>query len=156
MSSWAIVSYPGLRAATLRSRRAFKYSVCWSYGSAANCTNSIGCCSSKKSAGSASLGSGAGEGCNLNYAIRKETASASIWLDALDSALASIGRFAPDTLLVSLGVDAFHKDPFGGLGLIDTDFRAVGSRAAALGLPTLFVMRAFGGSDYCGSVEHFG
>ena len=57
-------------------------------------------------------GAGAGEGYNLNLAIHKETASASIWLEALDAALDSIRGFAPDTLLVSLGVDAFHKDPF--------------------------------------------
>lgn len=85
-------------------------------------------------------GKGAGEGCNLNLAIRKEMASASVWLEALESALASIRDFAPDTVLVSLGVDAFHKDPFGGLGLIDDDFRQIGVRVAALGLPTLFVM----------------
>lgn len=85
-------------------------------------------------------GAGAGEGFNLNLAIRKGTASASIWLEALDSALGSISDFAPDTLLVSLGVDAFHKDPFGGLGLINEDFRQIGARVAALGLPTLFVM----------------
>lgn len=85
-------------------------------------------------------GQGDGEGCNLNLAIRKETASAGLWLDALDSALLSIRDFAPDALFVSLGVDAFHKDPFGGLGLINDDFRAMGSRVAALGLPVLFVM----------------
>lgn len=85
-------------------------------------------------------GRGNGKGCNLNFAIRKETASANVWLEALDSALASIREYAPDTVLVSLGVDAFHKDPFGGLGLIDEDFRQVGVRVAALGLPTLFVM----------------
>ena len=85
-------------------------------------------------------GKGAGEGCNLNLAIRKETASASLWLEALDSALASINDYTPELLLVSLGVDAFHKDPFGGLGLIDDDFREIGSRVAALGTSTLFVM----------------
>ena len=86
------------------------------------------------------IGRGAGEGCNVNLAIRKETASASIWLEALNSALASIRAFAPDMVLVSLGVDAFHKDPFGGLGLINDDFHQIGARIAALRLPTLFVM----------------
>ena len=85
-------------------------------------------------------GGGDGDGTNLNLAIRKEEGSSAKWLAALDEGLAAIQKFGAEVVLVSLGVDAFEKDPFGGLGLATADYDVIGQRIAALGRPTLFVM----------------
>ena len=47
--------------------------------------------------------------------------------------------FAPDVLVVSLGVDTYEKDPISYFKL-KSDFRDYGARIAKLKLPTLFVM----------------
>jgi acetoin utilization deacetylase AcuC-like enzyme len=51
-----------------------------------------------------------------------------------------VADYAPDVLLVSLGVDTFKEDPISKFRLESDDFTAYGARIAALGLPTLFVM----------------
>ena len=48
--------------------------------------------------------------------------------------------FAPDVLVVSLGVDTYEKDPISYFKLKSEDFRDYGRRIAKLKLPTLFVM----------------
>ena len=44
------------------------------------------------------------------------------------------------SLIVSLGVDTFEKDPISRFKLKSEDYPKIGRRIAALGLPTLFVM----------------
>ena len=58
----------------------------------------------------------------------------------LDTALAAIGRFAPEALVVSLGVDAFAGDPISKFRLQTSDFGRLGVRLRQVGLPTLFVL----------------
>ena len=53
---------------------------------------------------------------------------------------AKIADYAPDVLLVSLGVDTFKDDPISRFRLESADFTTYGARIAELGLPTLFVM----------------
>lgn len=48
--------------------------------------------------------------------------------------------YAPDVLLVSLGVDTYKNDPISQFKLDHEHFTRMGERIAALGLPTLFVM----------------
>ncbi len=84
-------------------------------------------------------GAGAGEGCNVNYPLPWGTGFAA-WAEALEDALRRVAAFAPDVLLVSLGVDTFKDDPISRFKLESPDFGACGARIAALGLPTLFVM----------------
>ena len=61
------------------------------------------------------------------------------YLDALDGALERIEAFAPGHLVLSLGLDIYRLDPLGDFDLDLDDFARIGSRIAALHLPTLVV-----------------
>ncbi len=84
-------------------------------------------------------GEGAGAGFNLNYPLRWGTGF-DLWGAALDHACARIADYGPDALVVSLGVDTFEADPISQFRLQSEDYLKIGSRIAALGRPTLFVM----------------
>jgi acetoin utilization deacetylase AcuC-like enzyme len=84
-------------------------------------------------------GAGEGEGCNHNLPLPRGT-DWTTWSDALNQAERMIAAFAPDVLVVSLGVDALDGDPLCGFRLKTDDFRRMGARLGRLGLPTLFVM----------------
>ncbi len=63
------------------------------------------------------------------------------WRDyavALRQGLARIHAFAPDILLVSLGLDTFEDDPIARFKLTRSDYFRMGGEIAALKLPTLF------------------
>jgi len=62
------------------------------------------------------------------------------WLAALEHACDQVTAFAPQTLVVSLGVDAFRDDPLGGLQVDEAGFSALGARLAQLRLPTVFLL----------------
>ena len=49
-------------------------------------------------------------------------------------------NFAPDALVISLGVDTFKDDPISFFKLDSDDFVRYGETIGQLGLPTLFVM----------------
>ncbi|MGV7211077.1 histone deacetylase family protein [Oxalobacteraceae bacterium A2-2] len=83
-------------------------------------------------------GAGAGLGCNLNLPLAAGT-SASAWFAALETACIRIGSFAPDALVVSLGVDTFAGDPLSRFALQSADYLKVGERLAWLNLPTAFI-----------------
>ena len=85
------------------------------------------------------VGQGAGEGFNLNFPLPPGTPYG-VWAEALDAGLKRIGEFAPDALVVSLGVDTFENDPISFFKLTSEDFKDYGARIAKLALPTLFVM----------------
>ena len=84
-------------------------------------------------------GRGKGEGFNHNYPMMPGTSYAT-WSQALADACQKIGNFAPDALVVSLGVDTFEHDPISFFKLTSDDFKRYGSMIAELKLPTLFVM----------------
>ncbi len=84
-------------------------------------------------------GEGAGEGFNHNYPMPFRTAWED-WGASLDDACDKLSSFAPDVVVVSLGVDTFEKDPISKFKLKSADYPKIGRRIAALGLPTLFVM----------------
>jgi acetoin utilization deacetylase AcuC-like enzyme len=83
-------------------------------------------------------GAGAGLGANLNLPLPRGTDFAR-WSQALDVALAAIGRFGAQALVVSLGVDTFAGDPISGFALQSDDYLRMGERLAAVGLPTVLV-----------------
>jgi acetoin utilization deacetylase AcuC-like enzyme len=83
-------------------------------------------------------GAGAGTGFNLNLPLPPAT-EFSAWVQALAQGLARIQRFAPDALVVSLGVDTFAQDPISFFRLASDDFSAYGRMIGACKLPTLFV-----------------
>ncbi len=84
-------------------------------------------------------GAGAGAGFNRNYPLVWGTAW-DRYGEALDDGIAHIEAFAPEALVVSLGVDTFEKDPISQFKLTSPDYLTMGGRIAGLGLPTLFVM----------------
>ncbi len=89
-------------------------------------------------------GTGAGEGYTANFPLPPGTGFDG-WRIALDDALDRVSRFAPQALVVSLGVDTFQSDPISFFRLASDDFTTYGADIAALGLPTLLVME--GGYD---------
>ena len=92
----------------------------------------------------AERGAGAGEGCNLNLPLPRGSADAP-WLAALDIALAAIGRFSPDALVVSLGFDASEHEPLSYLAVTADGFARAGERIASLGIPAAIIQE--GGYD---------
>jgi acetoin utilization deacetylase AcuC-like enzyme len=84
-------------------------------------------------------GRGDGDGFNANYPMPPGTAYDK-WSAALEDACRKIKRYAPDALVVSLGVDTFENDPISFFKLKSDDFTTYGARIAKLKKPTLFVM----------------
>ena len=84
-------------------------------------------------------GAGPGEGHNLNYPMAPGTAWG-IWSQSLEDACEKLAAYAPDVVVVSLGVDTFEKDPISQFKLKSADYPRIGRRIEKLGLPTLFVM----------------
>ncbi|WP_426106541.1 histone deacetylase family protein [Massilia sp. TSP1-1-2] len=84
-------------------------------------------------------GAGAGLGYNMNLPL-PHGASTAQWFAALETACIKLGSFAPDALVVSLGVDTFAGDPLSKFALQSADFLRIGERIAYLGLPTAFVL----------------
>ncbi len=89
-------------------------------------------------------GKGAGAGFTRNYPMKPGTGFG-VWRENLARALAQIAEFAPQKLVVSLGVDAFEHDPISFFKLASDDFTTMGGDIAGLNLATLFVME--GGYD---------
>ncbi len=88
-------------------------------------------------------GIGAGEGSNFNYPMPPLT-SYQKWKEALMDACAKIADYAPDALVVSLGVDTFENDPISFFKLQSDDYtdygNLLGKMARKMRIPTLFVM----------------
>jgi acetoin utilization deacetylase AcuC-like enzyme len=59
---------------------------------------------------------------------------------ALDLACSAIATYAPDLVVVSLGVDTFERDPISHFCLRTHDYLRIGEAIGRLGAPTLFVM----------------
>jgi acetoin utilization deacetylase AcuC-like enzyme len=81
-------------------------------------------------------GAGAGTTLNIPLAARVDDAAYAVWLAR---ALDAIRAFAPDVLVVSLGVDTFDGDPICDLALTRDGFARSGEMVGALGLPTVVV-----------------
>jgi len=84
-------------------------------------------------------GIGAGAGATLNIPLPPGT-SWPDYADALGQAMRAIRTFDAETLVVSLGVDTFEKDPISFFALTTDDFTRLGEAVAGLHFPTLFVM----------------
>ncbi len=83
-------------------------------------------------------GTGAGLGANLNLPIPRGTDDDG-FLSALAPGLDRIADFAPDMLVVALGLDAFEGDPFAGLAVSTPGFDRIAREVASLRLPTVIV-----------------
>jgi acetoin utilization deacetylase AcuC-like enzyme len=84
-------------------------------------------------------GAGAGQGFNLNLPL-PAGASVAAWFDALETACARLQRFAPEALVVSLGLDTFAGDPISSFKLQSSDFSRLGARLQRLQYPTVFML----------------
>jgi acetoin utilization deacetylase AcuC-like enzyme len=84
-------------------------------------------------------GAGKGAGHNLNLPLPAGSSSAA-WFAALETACLRLASYAPDALVVSLGVDTYAGDPLSTFKLQSGDFLRVGERIAYLGLPTAFIL----------------
>lgn len=62
------------------------------------------------------------------------------WFAALDAACKRIRDYAPDALVISLGVDTYVGDPISAFRLDTPECQQLGAQLAGLALPTLFVM----------------
>ncbi len=84
-------------------------------------------------------GEGPGLGYNYNLPLPRKSGDG-VFLDALEEAFRRIRAFAPDALVVALGLDAYEGDPFGGLSVTTPGFARIGEAiAAGLRLPTAIV-----------------
>ena len=81
-------------------------------------------------------GAGAGEGFNLNLPLPKGTGF-ELWWATLQTALQAVSDFAPQALVVPLGMDTFEGDPISGFKLKSADYLQLGQAIAQLGLPTV-------------------
>jgi acetoin utilization deacetylase AcuC-like enzyme len=83
-------------------------------------------------------GEGAGKGYNVNLPL-PENIDGLRYREELTRALHIVRKFAPQFLVVALGLDTAKGDPTGSFRLIARDFRANGQLVGELGLPTLVV-----------------
>lgn len=83
-------------------------------------------------------GEGQGLGYNLNLPLPRKSADV-VFLEALSTGLRRVEAFAPDAVVVALGVDAFEGDPFGGLSVSTPGFARIAEAIAKLRLPTVVV-----------------
>jgi acetoin utilization deacetylase AcuC-like enzyme len=85
-------------------------------------------------------GAGAGAGYTLNLPLERGVNDAR-YLQALEQALAVIAGYGPRWLVVSAGFDTFAEDPVArnDFALTQAAYNAIGTRIAALGLPTLHI-----------------
>jgi len=83
-------------------------------------------------------GEGAGLGFNLNLPLPRGTGDDG-YLRTLQQALIRIKAFAPQALVVALGLDAYEGDPFQGLAVTTAGFEKIAMEILGLKLPTLIV-----------------
>ena len=81
-------------------------------------------------------GAGPGDGFNLNLPLPRGTGF-DAWWAALQVALQAVSDFAPQALVVPLGLDTFEGDPISGFKLQSAHYLQIGQAIAQLGLPTV-------------------
>lgn len=80
-----------------------------------------------------------GYGYNHNYPLPHGT-DWQHYQHALEHACQRLKHYAPEALVVSLGVDTFEHDPISQFKLSNSDYLKMGAMLGALKIPTLFVM----------------
>lgn len=90
------------------------------------------------------IGSGAGEGFNVNFPLEGGTQGTE-YMKTLNQALQEIDDFSPDMLVLSLGLDTHTEDKVGHFKLRDEDFKVMGKLIGEIDAPKLIVQE--GGYD---------
>lgn len=83
-------------------------------------------------------GEGAGLGYNLNLPLPLGTGDGA-YLQALGELLRPLGQFAPEALVVALGLDTYQGDPLQGMTISTPGFARIGEIIGGLRLPTVLV-----------------
>ncbi|MEK8029544.1 histone deacetylase family protein [Ideonella sp. DXS29W] len=84
-------------------------------------------------------GKGEGLGFNLNLPLPAGTGFGE-WRAALQFALQQVREFAPEALVVALGVDTYEGDPISRFRLASDDYFQLGRDLASANLPTVFTL----------------
>ena len=84
-------------------------------------------------------GEGEGEGATLNLPLPRGTRMPQ-FERALGQALERVAAFGAEMLILSFGADTYAGDPISHFAIETEDFPRIGTRIAALGLPTVIVM----------------
>jgi acetoin utilization deacetylase AcuC-like enzyme len=84
-------------------------------------------------------GTGPGTGFNHNYPLPFGT-DWKTYSEALDDAIGHVQNFAPDAIVVALGLDTFAGDPTTHFEIESDDYISMGQRIGKLRLPTLVVL----------------
>ena len=79
-----------------------------------------------------------GEGFNLNIPVPVRSGN-QVWMQALEKALIAINDYAPDSLVISLGLDAHEADPLEGGAVTTQGFAEMAVMIGGLNLPTVIV-----------------
>jgi acetoin utilization deacetylase AcuC-like enzyme len=95
------------------------------------------------------IGVGRGSGANVNVPLAAATDDEAFVIE-LARACEQIGAFAPEVLIVSLGLDTFGGDPIADFRLTADGFEACGGVVAGLGLPTVVLQEGGYASDALG------
>lgn len=101
------------------------------------------------------IGSGEGEGYNLNLPLKKGTDGKG-FRKALSFAIQEIKKFNPTYLIIALGLDTAQGDPTGTWLLSPNDFTENGKMLAKMNLPTLIVQEGgYKNKDLGINARHF-
>ncbi|MGO4740378.1 histone deacetylase family protein [Bosea sp. 2KB_26] len=84
------------------------------------------------------IGAGRGEGFNLNLPV-PEGADDAVYRDAVGHAVSKARDFAPDVLVIALGLDQSQADPFACTAVTTEGFRRMGESLAGLRRPTVII-----------------
>lgn len=95
-------------------------------------------------------GEDAGEGYNLNISIPPGCADDD-YLIYLEKAKAALRIFAPDILIVALGLDTFEGDPLDGFKITTPGFSKIAESIAELSLPTVLIQEGGYNQDHLGA-----
>jgi acetoin utilization deacetylase AcuC-like enzyme len=95
-------------------------------------------------------GGGQGHGFNVNFPLPFGTGW-DTYGPALDDAIGHVRRFAPDALVVALGLDTFAGDPTTHFQITTGDFARIGEAIGRLGLKTLVVLEGGYSVDWIGA-----
>ena len=83
-------------------------------------------------------GQGDGAGLNVNLPVPLMSGN-DVYLDAVQAAVSRARTFAPDVVIIALGLDASSEDPFACMRVNESGFARMGRILAALKRPTLIV-----------------
>ena len=88
--------------------------------------------------GAEEQGEGDGQGFNLNLPVPVGSGDGT-WLRSLELALTRIQAFAPQALVIALGLDAHEADPLRGGTVTQAGFARMAQQIATLNLPSVIV-----------------